>query len=94
MLSSDKVAEADAVETEEVSVVAEVADVAADLVHLDKQVVLNLLVAHWVLRSELRLLALLHWEWMYGLYMLLRRFIELSKSFHSCAFENKDNQVS
>jgi hypothetical protein len=89
MLSSDKVAEADAVGTEVVNVVAEVADVVADLVLLDRLVVLNLLVVHWVLRSELRLLVLLHWEWMYGLYMLLRRFIELEKSFHSCVHKNK-----
>jgi hypothetical protein len=46
MLSSDKVAEADVVEIEEVSVVAEVVDVVADLVFLDRLEVLNLLVVH------------------------------------------------
>ena len=66
MLSSDKVAEVDVVETEEVNVVAEVADVVADLALLDRLAALNLLAVHWVLRSELRLLILLHWEWIMG----------------------------
>ena len=54
MLSSGRAAEVDGVETEEVSVVAEVADV-VDQVLRDRLVERNSRVALWVLRFELRL---------------------------------------
>jgi hypothetical protein len=47
MLSNDKVAEADVVETEEVSGVAEAVDVVVGLTLLDRLVALNLLVVRW-----------------------------------------------
>jgi len=66
MLSNDKVDEADVVETEEVNVAVEAADVVADLALLDKLVALSLQAVHWVLRSELRLSVLLHREWLWA----------------------------
>jgi hypothetical protein len=71
---NDKAAEVGVVETEVDSVVVEAVDEVVDLVLPDKPAVLNLPAVRWVLRSELRLLVLLHWDWMYGLRAL--------KAFH------------